>query len=55
MKDIPQHALQQIQQHFHDVIQQRAGHLIDQHKLELPDITPLVHYLTKAWFPVPGM
>lgn len=54
MKDIPQHALQQIQQHFHDVIRQRAGHLVDQHKLELPDITPLVHNLTKAWFPVPG-
>lgn len=48
--------LQQIQQHFHAVIRERAGDLIDQHNVQLPELVGLrMHGEEHAWFPVPGM
>jgi hypothetical protein len=56
MKQIPEQILLKIQQHFHEVIRERAGRLIDEQGLELPELTPLLHSKeSKAWFPIPGM
>ena len=56
MKHVPEETLRAIQQHFHEVIRGRAAKLIDQHGLELPELSPLLSSdEPKAWFPVPGM
>lgn len=52
MKTIPEETLTAIQQHFHAVIREWAGKLIDRHNLELP---PLTSDEQKCWFPVPDM
>lgn len=56
MKQIPEPTLLKIQKHFHKVIRERAGRLVDEQKLELPDLTSFVQSVeSKAWFPIPGM
>jgi len=48
--------LQAIQDHFHEVIRSRAGDLVDEHKLILPDLGELfASDEPRAWFPIPGM
>ena|SRR5680860_231844 len=62
MPAIPDDTLSAIQQHFHQLIRKRAGHLIEKHDIELPKLAPLleegalVNHLGKpgAWFPVDG-
>ena len=56
MSDVPQKTLQTIEYYFHEVIRQRADELIEEHNLELPKLSVLLHgKKNKAWFPVPGM
>ncbi|MGC9258768.1 MAG: hypothetical protein ACP5I8_01640 [Phycisphaerae bacterium] len=56
MRPIPEDTLLAIQQHFHAVIRERAGNLVDEHRVELPDLRPLLTSdEPKAWFPVSGM
>ena len=53
---VPPGALLKVQTHFHVVIRSRAERLIDEQKLRLPDLEPLLELGTpKTWFPVPGM
>lgn len=54
--DIPPDVLPPIQRHFHAVIRERAGHLVEEHALRLPELEPLLEMpAPKLWFPVPGM
>lgn len=56
MQSVPEETLLAIQQHFHEVIRGRAARLIDEQKLELPELTQLLSSdELKAWFPIPGM
>jgi len=56
MKQIPIDTLMKIQRHFHEVIRERAGDLIDKHQVSLPELKSLlVMKEPKAWFPIPGM
>jgi hypothetical protein len=56
MRQVPNQTLQAIQQHFHEVIRGRAGALVDQHGLKLPELAPLLSSdEPEAWFPIPGM
>ncbi len=53
---VPPDALKQIQKHFHSVIRRRAGNLVREHALRLPELEPLLEMQTpKLWFPIPGM
>jgi hypothetical protein len=56
VEPIPQATLLSIQRHFHAVIRGRAGALLHEHHVTLPDLT---HHLAsgnpKAWLPIPGM
>ncbi len=51
--------LDSIQRHFHALIRERAGDLVGEQELELPDLSRIVGTAaskdTKAWFAVPGM
>ena len=50
------HDLQRITAHFHDIIRQRAGRLIEEQRLELPTLASVPDSEGgAAWFPVPGM
>jgi len=54
--DIPLDVLQQIQQHFHAVIRERADQFVREHALRLPELEPLLEMAEpKLWFAVPGM
>lgn len=56
MQPIPEQTLLQIEQYFHKVIRERAGSLIDTHKLELPKLAPILNsQKSEHWFPIPGM
>jgi hypothetical protein len=45
-----------IQEHFHQLIQQRIEREVSKNALRLPELTPLLELETpKMWFPVPGM
>lgn len=45
-----------LQERLHALIRERAGQLVDQHQLRLPDLGPLTELTTPTfWFPVPGM
>jgi hypothetical protein len=45
-----------MQRHFHDVIRGRAGDLVAEHALRLPELEALLEIMPpKLWFPVPGM
>jgi len=55
-RDVPLEALQQIQQHFHAVIRERADQHVQEHALRLPELEPLLEMAApKLWFAVPGM
>ena len=56
MRQIPSAILEAIQRHFHALIRERAGELVDRHGLALPalDASP-ASAEERAWFPVPGM
>ena len=48
--------LQRLQQHFHDVIRERAGELVDEAGIALPQLEELLDRPGhEGWFPVPGM
>ena len=57
---VPPETLRAIQEHFHRVIRGRAGDLVDEHRLTLPELSPVPNSVggpddDRAWFPVPGM
>jgi hypothetical protein len=55
-RHVPQEILKEIQSRFHEVIRERAGHLVEQYSLRLPELEPLLEMENpKAWFPVPDM
>jgi hypothetical protein len=48
--------LARLQWRLHALIRERAGHLVEQHRLRLPDLGPLTEVTEPTfWFPVPGM
>lgn len=48
--------LRAIQKHFHALILERAGELVQAHALRLPELEPLLElFRPRMWFPVPGM
>lgn len=48
--------LQKIQNHFHQVILNRTGDLVQKSGLRLPELEPMLEIEEpKMWFPVPGM
>ena len=53
--NISEAGLKAIEGHFHALIRERAGELIDEHGTELPQVNgPLNFAKEKVWFPVPG-
>lgn len=55
-REVPLDSLQQIQQHFHAVINGRAEELAREHALRLPELEVLLESAEpKLWFAVPGM
>jgi len=53
---VPLGVLLKIQMHFHAIILERERPLIEQHRLRLPELEPLLELdEPKMWFPVPGM
>ena len=55
-RHVPVGVLLTIQAHFHEVIRERAGKLVDQNQLRLPVLEPLLELdRPEMWFPVPGM
>lgn len=56
MRQVPDDTLQAIRGHFHALIRERAGDLIAEHGLALPELAALrITDGAKVWFPVPGM
>jgi hypothetical protein len=56
MRQVPENTLKAIERHFHDLIRERAGKLIAQHNLALPELTSqLAAAESKTGFPIPGM
>lgn len=54
--DLLAEELSEIQHRFHAVIRGRAGELVDEHRLRLPDLAVLTECEPPAaWFAVPGM
>lgn len=52
----PADRLQRIQEHFHALIRDRAGDLVVENHLVLPELAALLAMKqSNAWFPVPGM
>lgn len=55
-RDVPFGVLMRIQSQFHGVIMDRAEKLIQEHKLRLPELSPLLELeKPEMWFAVPGM
>jgi hypothetical protein len=53
---VPLDDLQKIQAQFHAVIRGRADKFIQEHKLRLPELEPLLELdRPEMWFPIPGM
>jgi hypothetical protein len=52
--DVPETVLAAIQERFHEVILGRAGSLVRDQELRLPELEVLLES-EKVWFPVPGM
>lgn len=49
-------ALEKLQSNFHNLIMQRAGSLIEEHKMRLPELEPLLEIdKCSVWFAIPGM
>lgn len=55
VSDIPPESLAAIQQHFHALIRQRAGDLVEQARLPLPLLTQRFDVRSKQWLAIPGM
>lgn len=56
MRNVPEETLQAIQRHFHELIRDQVAKLIEEHKVTLPDLAPLLTAEEpKAWFRIPGM
>ncbi len=54
--EVPLGVLLKIQAHFHSVVLGRAKQFVDEHRLRLPELEPLLELdEPKMWFPVPGM
>lgn len=48
--------LKAIEKHFHELIRERAGRLITEHNLVLPELTTQLAFTkAKTGFPIPGM
>jgi hypothetical protein len=55
-RHVPFGVLLKVQAHFHEVIRARAGRLVEEHALRLPELEPLLELeRPQMWFPVPGM
>ena len=53
---VPTGTLEQLQRRLHALIHERAGNLVAEHRLRLPELEPLTELATPTcWFPVPGM
>ena len=53
---VPLGVLLKIQAHFHDIIRERAEQLVQEQRLRLPELEPLLELdRPQMWFPVPGM
>lgn len=56
VRTVPPETLAAIQAHFHEVIRGRAADLVDEHRLRLPELEPLLELEPAPfWFAVPGM
>jgi len=55
VRRVPKEVLVAIQWHFHQLMRQRAGRLIDEHGLALPELLPLLSDTGQVYFPIPGM
>lgn len=55
IRDMDDETLRAIEAHFHEVIRERAGHLLDQSSLGLPRLIGLPTSGEEGWFAVPGM
>ena len=56
MEPIPKETLQAIERHFHALIRERAGELIDRHNVVLPTLAVVGSSEKESvWFRVPGM
>jgi hypothetical protein len=54
--NVPMGILLKLQSHFHTVIRSRADRLVEEHRLRLPELEPLLELdRPKMWFAVPGM
>jgi hypothetical protein len=55
-RDVPPATLGALERYFHAVIRGRAGNLVEQHALRLPELEPLLEMERPVvWFAVPGM
>jgi hypothetical protein len=55
-RGVPPATLGALERYFHAVIRGRAGNLVEQHALRLPELEPLPEMERPAvWFAVPGM
>jgi hypothetical protein len=53
---VPVGILLKIQAHFHAVIRRRTDKEVQEHRLRLPELEPLLEFDDlRVWFPVPGM
>lgn len=56
LHNVPPGILSRLQDHFHCLIKERAGKLVGERHLRLPELSPLLEMEKPAmWFPVPGM
>lgn len=56
LHELPAGTMGSIQRHFHTLIHERAGDLITEHQLRLPELETLTEQRNPAcWFAVPGM
>jgi hypothetical protein len=54
--EVPGRELDVIERRFHELIRERAGELVTDHRLRLPQLEPLTEQPDPAcWFAVPGM
>jgi hypothetical protein len=52
----PVSGLDALQDNLHSLIRERAGDLVEEHRLRLPELQPLTEMPDpQLWFPVPGM
>lgn len=55
-RPVPDETLTALERHLHTLIRERAGDLVEEHQLRLPELEPLTEVTDPTfWFPVPGM